>query len=153
MVKRILLTMLLLALAVAGALTIAGAQEEEKAMPTPPVPEMNPEGSLVVLWTSKHPEVAEHMILPYVSNSKRLGWWKDVTLIVWGPSAPLVAEHEELEAALRRMKEAGVVLEACRVCSDRYGVSDELTQMGIDVKYMGEVLTGYLKEGRTVLTF
>jgi hypothetical protein len=50
------------------------------------------------------------------------------------------------------MKEAGVVLEACKSCSDMYGVSENLEKLGIDVKYMGQPLTNYLKQGVTVLT-
>jgi hypothetical protein len=51
------------------------------------------------------------------------------------------------------MKEAGITLEACKACADLYEVSDELAGLGVDVKYMGDVLTSYIKEGRHVLTF
>jgi hypothetical protein len=34
-----------------------------------------------------------------------------------------------------------------------YGVSQDLLDMGIDVKAMGPVLTQYIKEGRNILTF
>jgi hypothetical protein len=47
----------------------------------------------------------------------------------------------------------GVVLEACKACSDSYGASDALAGLGIDVKYMGSPLTEMLKEGRRVLCF
>jgi hypothetical protein len=54
------------------------------------------------------------------------------------------------------MKVAGVVLEACKACSDRYGVSGTLDRLvdrlGIDVKYMGIPLTEYLKEGRSIIS-
>jgi hypothetical protein len=43
------------------------------------------------------------------------------------------------------MKEAGVALFACKACADIYGVSDKLSSLGIDVKYMGVPLTQYLK--------
>lgn len=35
----------------------------------------------------------------------------------------------------------GVVVETCKACSDSYGVSEALTALGIDVKYMGISLT------------
>ena len=47
----------------------------------------------------------------------------------------------------------GVTVEACKACSDSYGASDALTDLGVDVKYMGIPLTNYLKEGCRVLTF
>jgi len=51
------------------------------------------------------------------------------------------------------MKEVGIILEACQACADRYGVSGMLQELGIDVKYMGQPLTQYIKEGRHILTF
>ena len=107
--------------------------------------------SLVVLWTSGDRDIAIKMVFMYTLNSKLKQWWKNVTLIVWGPSAKLLCEDAELQAYAARMKEAGVVLEACVTCADMYGVSGDLAKMGIDVKRMGPPLTEYLKEGRAVL--
>ena len=42
---------------------------------------------LYVIWTSRDREVALKMVFMYTGNSKLKGWWKDVLLIVWGPSA------------------------------------------------------------------
>ena len=42
---------------------------------------------LIVLWTSGDREVALKMAFMYTLNSKRFDWgWKEVTLVVWGPS-------------------------------------------------------------------
>lgn len=49
------------------------------------------------------------------------------------------------------MKEAGVTLEACKGCAEKYGVVEELKNLGVDVYYIGDQLTEYLKEGRNVL--
>lgn len=48
---------------------------------------------------------------------------------------------------LNMFKYAGVELFACRACADNYGVSDKLSNLGIDVKYMGVPLTEILKKG------
>ena len=114
----------------------------------------NRENSLVVLWTSADREVALNMVCMYTYNAKAKGWWDDVRLILWGPSQRLLVEDEELQEYVRRMREAGIVLEACKKCSDQYeGVSAGLEQLGIKVYYIGEKLTSYLKEGRKVITF
>ena len=42
---------------------------------------------------------------------------------------------------------------ACKACADRYGVSEVLAGMGIDVKYMGLPLTDRLKGDWEVITF
>jgi len=109
--------------------------------------------SLVVLWTSRDREVALNMVFMYTFNAKRRNWWSEVRLIVWGPSSKLLSEDKELQDEIKKMKEAGVILEACKACSDRYGVSEDLEQLGIDVRYMGVPLTDYLKEGKSVITF
>jgi hypothetical protein len=91
------------------------------------------------------------MVFMYTFNAKRRNWWNDVRLIVWGPSSQLLAEDVELQTEISKMRDAGVVLEACKACADRYGVSEKLAELGIDVRYMGVPLTNYLKEGRNVL--
>jgi len=114
---------------------------------------MNPEERLVILWTSGDREVALKMVFLYTLNSKLRGWWKDVTFIVWGPSALLLSHDGTLQDYITEMSEAGITLEACKKCTDLYDVSGKLEEMGIDVKYIGKILTDYIKEGRKVLTF
>jgi len=109
--------------------------------------------SLVVIWSSGDREVALKMAFMYAFNAKSKGWWKDVRLIVWGPSTKLLSEDGELQEYMRRMKDAGVILEACKTCSDQYGVSEQLEELAIAVYYIGETLTTYLKEGRRVISF
>lgn len=109
--------------------------------------------SLVVVWSSGDREVALKMAFMYTFNAKAKGWWKDVRLIVWGPSAKLLSQDAELQDYIKRMKEVGVILEACKACAELYGVSVKLEQLGIDVYYIGETLTTYLQEGRKIITF
>jgi len=108
---------------------------------------------LVVIWSSADPGVAHNVCFMYTHNAKRRGWFDDVTLIVWGPSAELAARDEAIGARIREMIADGVAVEACKACSDSYGASDALTELGVDVSYMGIPLTNYLKEGCRVLTF
>ena len=110
------------------------------------------ENSLVVLWASGDPEVALKMVFMYTLNCKLQGWWNEVTLIVWGPSAKILSENIQLQKSVQRMKEAGVILEACKACADLYHVSPKLKELGIDVKYMGQPLTDYLKSDKVVLS-
>ena len=102
---------------------------------------------LVVLWTSGDREAALKMAFLYTLNSKRFNWgWKNVTLVVWGPSSKLLAADTELQEYVSRMKEAGVKLFACKKCSDMHEVSEDLRRLGIEVKYMGKPLTDYLRD-------
>jgi hypothetical protein len=113
---------------------------------------MNSE-KLVVVWSSGDPEVAHKACFMYTHAAQRNGWFDEITLVVWGPSAALLARDASLQQRIREMGADGVVLEACKACSDSYGASDALAGLGIDVKYMGSPLTEMLKEGRRVLCF
>jgi len=107
---------------------------------------------LVILWTSGDRDVALKMVFMYTYNAMRNHWWEDITLVVWGPSAKLLSEDEELQDYLARIIESGVSVRACKGCADQYGVSGKLEELGITVLYIGKEFTDYIKEGREVLT-
>jgi hypothetical protein len=110
--------------------------------------------ALIVLWSSGDREVATKMVFMYTLNAKRKGWWREVTLIVWGPSATLLTQDSELQDRIGEMREAGVALMACKACTDSYGVSEELEKLGVEVQYIGVPFTQAVKDGNTkVITF
>jgi hypothetical protein len=108
---------------------------------------------LAVLWTSGDADVAHKVCFMYTHNAKKQGWFDDVVLIIWGPSARLLAGDKELQAKVKAMMDDGIVVEACIACANMYGVAETLAEMDIDVKGMGVPLTNYLKDGWKVLTF
>ncbi|MGO8760725.1 MAG: DsrE family protein [Desulfobaccales bacterium] len=108
--------------------------------------------SLVVVWTSGDREAARKMVFMYTKNSRLKDWWGRVRLVVWGPSAQLLAVDRELQEELEDLKAAGVELLACQACADLYSVTDELRDLGIEVIFMGKPLTEMLKSGWTCLT-
>ena len=111
------------------------------------------EDQLTVVWSSGDPMVAHKVCFMYTHNAKRREWFDNVTLIIWGPSAELATRDTSIQDAIKAMIADGVVLEACKACSDSYGASEKLEELGVDVKYMGTPLTNYLKGGSKVLTF
>ncbi len=108
---------------------------------------------LVIVWTSDDPYTAERMVLMYAHAAKTNGWFEEVTLIIWGPSAKMVAENIKIQKKLKTMQDDGVEIRACVVCANMYAVTEELKAMGLDVQAMGKPLTDYLKSGAKVLTF
>lgn len=108
---------------------------------------------LVIVWTSDDPYTAERMVLMYGHAAKTAGWFNEVTLIIWGPSAKMVAENIKIQEKLSTMQNDGVEIRACIVCANMYEVTEELKAMGFDVQGMGKPLTDYLKSGAKVLTF
>jgi hypothetical protein len=112
-----------------------------------------PADKLVVVWTSDDPYVAERVALMYTHAAKTAGWFSEVTLIIWGPSAKLTAENLKVQEKLKSMQTDGVEIQACVVCADAYGVTEDLKNLNFEVKGMGKPLTGYLKSDAKVLTF
>ncbi len=132
----------LLALAAAGA-GFAIARADQPAEPS----------RLAVVWSSGDPDVAHRVCFMYTHNAARQKWFDEVRLIVWGPSARLLAGDKDLQAKVRAMIRDGVKVQACVACADSYGVSDHLRKLGIEVKGMGRPLSELLKTGWKVLTF
>jgi hypothetical protein len=116
--------------------------------------EPNPQNSrLAVVWTSGDPDVAHRVCFMYTGNAKKQKWFDEVTLIVWGPSARLLAGDKDLQGKIKGMLDDGVKVQACLACADSYGVTEQLRKMGIEVKYMGKPLTDLIKQGWHILTF
>jgi len=113
----------------------------------------SPNSRLAVVWTSGDPEVAHQVCFMYTENAKKQKWFDEVTLIVWGPSARLLAGDKSLQARIKGMLDAGVKVQACLACADSYGVTEQLRKMGIDVKYMGKPFTDLIQQGWHILTF
>lgn len=113
-----------------------------------------PPQRLAVLWTSGDPEVAHRVAFMYTQAAASQQWFDEIQLIVWGPSARLLAGDKDVQAAVRAMKDSGVDVKACIVCADSYGVTDQLRAMDLEVKGMGRPLTDLLQDdGWQVLTF
>lgn len=107
---------------------------------------------LLILWTSADIEVAKKMVLLYSSVILPRKYWDEAHLMVWGPSAKLLAENAELQEMLQRVLETGVKASACVVCSDDYGVTEQLKALGVEPTHTGEFLTEALQQNWKVIT-
>ncbi len=108
---------------------------------------------LLIVWSTAEIEVAKKMVLLYSSVILPRGYWDQAHLMIWGPSAKLLSENTELQGMVSKIKETGVELTCCVVCSDEYGVTEKLASLGIDMIHTGEILTDALKGDWKVITF
>ncbi len=108
---------------------------------------------LAVLWTSDDLNIAERIALPYPLNAARNNMFDETVFIIWGPSAKLTMENKDIQKTIVKMQELGIRVEACLDCTDHFGATEILRELGVDVKYMRVPLTNYLKEGYHTLTF
>ena len=107
---------------------------------------------LNILWTTDNKDTVLHMLVMYATNSRLNGWWQEVNLIVWGASAKLIGTDSQIQAEVLEMMNHGITIEGCKACCDDFGVTDKLTELGINVRYMGQPLTDYIKSGEKILT-
>ncbi len=114
---------------------------------------MDNSNKLAIVWSSRDRDVAEKVAFMYAGGAVKQGWFDEVVLIVWGPSSKTLAEDKELQNKVRELMKAGITVRACSVCAGEYGVTGELTNLGLDVLPMGGPLTEYLKDGWKMLTF
>lgn len=131
-------------LLISGSLNIVSAQQDDIA---------GPADTLVVLWSSGDPEVAEKACLMYANAANKYKWFNKVIVVVWGPSEKLLAENEALKGKISAMQKEGVIFQACIACSNMYDVTDDLKVCNVDVKGMGVPLTKYLKRGYKIISY
>jgi hypothetical protein len=108
---------------------------------------------LLIVWSTEELEVAKKMVLLYSSVILPRNYWDEAHLMIWGASARLLAGNEELQEMVKKIQATGVKTSACVVCSDDYGVTDKLLELGIDATHTGEFLTEALQSDWKVLTF
>ena len=113
---------------------------------------MTTPSTLYILWTNADFITSEKMVFMYATNSMLYSWWENVTVIIWGAPAKLVAENAIIQERVRLAQQAGVFFSACIACADQLGVSDKLRELGIEVKGWGTGLTELIKEGEHLIT-
>ena len=108
---------------------------------------------LLIVWSTSEVEVAKKMVLLYSSVILERGYWDEAHLMIWGPSAKVLAENVELQEWLLKVQKSGVKTSTCVVCSDDYGVTDKLEELGVEATHTGEFLTEALQSDWKVVTF
>ena len=108
---------------------------------------------LLIVWSTSEIEVVKKMILLYGSVILPREYWDEAHIMIWGPSAKVLAENVELQALVKQVQETGVTFSCCVVCSDDYGVTEKLASLGIDMTHTGEMLTESLQNDWKVITF
>lgn len=109
---------------------------------------------LLIVWSSGEKEVAKKLVLLYGSVILPRTYWDEATIMIWGPSAKLLAEDSELQEKVKMVQATGVNFNACVVCTDDYGVSKQLQDMDIELIHTGEMLTQALQSDDVkVITF
>ncbi|MBD3189995.1 MAG: DsrE family protein [Candidatus Heimdallarchaeota archaeon] len=110
-------------------------------------------GKLFMILTSADKEVHTKVSFMYGFNAFKKGWMEKVRIIFWGPVQKLLVEDQDLQKRVKNLLVAGLDIYACKGCSDLYNISEELTEIGMKVEYVGTLITSMLEEGWHQLIF
>ena len=113
---------------------------------------MTEEKTLYILWTNADLDTSHFMVMMYATNSMLRNWWDNVTVIIWGATAKLVANNENIQERIKIAKQAGVHFSACISCATQLGVIDDLKNLDIEVKPWGNDLTDILQNTKNLIT-
>jgi len=103
--------------------------------------------------TDSDREQALEVSLVYPMNCAKKKWLDEVKVIFFGPSEKLAAFDTQVQERIKEMKDCGVEVLACKWCSDRMGITQQLEAQGIIVVYVGPVISQLIKDGWAQLTF
>ncbi len=107
---------------------------------------------LNILWTTSERDTAHNMVLMYATNSLLHNRWDEVNVIIWGAAAKVVAEDEAIREKIKLAMQAGVEFVACLACASNFGVVDEISELGVEVKYYGAEFTEIIKTDEKLIT-
>ena len=88
------------------------------------------------------------MVLLYSLNAVRYDWWEKITLIIWGDTTNLVANDPEIQELVKEAIDSGILVRACKKCVEDLEHLEKFESLGVDVVYIGQELTDYIKNDR-----
>ncbi len=105
---------------------------------------------LVIISTGEAEKAATGLM--YARNAIRFKWMDEVEVIFFGPSERLLVEDEKIINAVKDFPEFEKTL-VCKFLSDRDGISEKIGEMGLNVDYVGPIISGFINEGYIPLVF
>jgi len=101
---------------------------------------------LLVIISTSEVEKARTGLL-YTINAKRNKWINDIKLIFFGPSEKLLLEDEIIQQYAEEFRLTDESVVACKFIAEQEKTEEKLTALGIEVEYVGEMISNYIKDG------
>jgi len=106
---------------------------------------------VVVISTAEKEKVYAGMM--YALNALKQGWMNEVRLVFFGPSEKLLLTDKEMQKYLKEYLELKGEAAACKAISDVDNTSEKIGAMGIQVEYVGEMISNLVKTGFTPMVW
>jgi hypothetical protein len=101
---------------------------------------------LLVVWKSNDYRNIDFFITPFALNSKKLEWFNDVEVLIWGASADYCKASRKSQNVIKEMIAIGIEVRACKFCADKVFATKRLEKIGVNVMYTGEYLSNRLQD-------
>ena len=116
--------------------------------------EYSPQGSgnVVVLIQNSDPE-AIYFGLLYAVRATKNQWMDNVKVLFWGPAEKTISGLPPDSEQIKLLKEVQAMggkfgsVWACKACSDRYGITQKMLDLGFEVFHTGETISYLMKLG------
>ncbi|MBW1658911.1 MAG: hypothetical protein JRJ48_00240 [Deltaproteobacteria bacterium] len=106
---------------------------------------------LIILSSSDRDKVITGLM--YATNAMKYTWMSEVKVIVFGPSQRLSLQDSEIQEYLKTLITYGATPLTCKYIADQEGLSEDLANLGLDVVYVGTVISEHIKQGFTPMVF
>ncbi|MCJ7701958.1 MAG: hypothetical protein MUO62_10265 [Anaerolineales bacterium] len=107
---------------------------------------------LVVIISSGEPGVARTGML-YALNALKHCWMSEVKLIFFGPAQELLTRDAEMQRLLGEYQAQDETAAACKFIADRDQTGESTGALGVEVVYVGSLISGLIQEGYVPLVW
>lgn len=106
---------------------------------------------IAIISTSETAKALTGMM--YTVNALKNGWLEDAKMIIFGPAEQLILKDENIQNMLKEYQQSERNVVACKAIADREGLSEDIAGMGIQVDYVGKMISDLIKEGYTPMVW
>lgn len=106
---------------------------------------------VVIIATGERAKAQTGMM--YAVNATKYDWLHDVKLIFFGPAESLLLADEDLQEMLREFQRHERTAVACKFLADRDRTEADLAALGVEVSYVGEMISNLIKDGYTPMVW
>ncbi|MFP4143440.1 MAG: hypothetical protein ACLFT7_08890 [Thermoplasmata archaeon] len=99
---------------------------------------------LIVLSTGEREKALTGLM--YAKNAIEQKWIEKIQVIFFGPIENLMVKDEEIREYAEAIAEQTECI-ACKYLSDRDNISEDIEELGMDVDYVGSIISDYIREG------
>ncbi len=105
---------------------------------------------LVIIATGENEKALTGLM--YASRTLSEGWMDEVKVVFFGPSERLLVEDDFIAKTAKELSAVEKPI-ACKFISDRDGISEKIEALGVNVDYVGTIISDFIKDGYVPMVF